>query len=161
MSVEAAALRRFLQAQRDSVVAVLDGLDDERAAVVVVPSGWNPLDLVDHLRAAERHWFEVVVSGTPGRPGGDPFHGGVLGQPGRTVRDVVAAYRDQWVASDRVVTAHDLDSPVVAAVPDTLVEDVRDLRGVLLHLVEETARHAGHLDVVRELIDGRVGLGPR
>lgn len=145
MSAEAAALHRFLQAQRDSVVAIVDGLGDERAAEVVVPSGWSPAELVAHLRSAEVHWLEVA---------GD-------GPAGPTCSDAVAAYRRQWKASDAVIATTDLDAVTVGPVPETLVGDVARFRGVLLHLIEETARHAGHLDVARELIDGQVGLGPR
>jgi Protein of unknown function (DUF664) len=161
MSAERAALLRYLQAQRDSVVAVVDGLDEDLAATVVVPSGWSPLDLVDHLRGAERHWFVGVVAGDLSRQVGDPFADAVSGPPHRTLRDVVEAYEEQWAVSDRIVAGRDLDMAPLGTVSDDLAGDVPDLRGVLLHLIEETARHAGHLDIARELIDGQVGLGPR
>jgi uncharacterized damage-inducible protein DinB len=160
MSTEAAALRRFLQAQRDSVVAVMEGLDDDLASAVVVPTGWSLVDLVDHLRGAEQHWFAHVVSGRA-ESGDDPFYSGLVGRSRRSVRDVVRAYQEQCTDSNQVIATHGLDEIIDAPVPDQLVHDVRDLRGVLLHMIEETARHAGHLDVARELIDGRVGLGPR
>jgi Protein of unknown function (DUF664) len=161
VSAEAAALQGFLHAQRTSVVAIVDGLDDDLAVTVVVPSGWSPVDLIDHLRGAERHWFGKVVSGLDPGPGDDPFAAGPDRRSRRAVREVVAAYEAQCAASDQVIAAADLDDVVLAPVPVELVDDVRDLRGVLLHMIEETARHAGHLDVARELIDGQVGLGPR
>ena len=77
------------------------------------------------------------------------------------VVDVIAFYQDQCRQTDRVLAglAPD-DRPPGVRRPDlpTPVDNVRD---VVLHLVEETARHAGHLDIARELLDGRTGLGPR
>ncbi|GIJ09501.1 DUF664 domain-containing protein [Micromonospora andamanensis] len=58
-------------------------------------------------------------------------------------------------------TALPLSAPVRERHPGPLGEDVTDLRRVVLHMIEETARHAGHLDAARELLDGRTGLGPR
>jgi hypothetical protein len=74
---------------------------------------------------------------------------------------VLEFYRDQCERSDAIFTALPLSSPPRACDPGALGEQITDLRGITLHMIEETARHAGHLDIVRELIDGRTGLGPR
>ncbi len=77
------------------------------------------------------------------------------------VDEVVAYYRAQWAASDAVLARFGLDDAPVADLPDDLVEIGCSVRSIVLHVIEETARHAGHLDIARELIDGRTGLGPR
>lgn len=66
---ERASLMNFLQAQRRSVLAILDGLGDEALRKVVVPSGWTPLGIVEHLAYAERFWFQQVLTGQARRPG--------------------------------------------------------------------------------------------
>ena len=71
-SKEDQALLAFLHAQRDSVLAIVEGLDEEAWHRSVVPSGWTPAGLVDHLGGAEWHWFQGVVSGAvPEPPPGD------------------------------------------------------------------------------------------
>ena len=170
---QAAALLHFLNAQRGAVLAILDGLTDEQLNAAVLPSGWTPLGLVEHLTDAEWRWFQHGVCGVPweqatwrlradpqdstGSEGGD--------EPGfvsrRPSAEVIDDYRAMCARNDAVVAERSLDTPL--ADPDTpeVEDDVADLRWVVLHLIEETARHAGHLDVVRELIDGTTGLGPR
>src|SRR5258705_10281059 len=58
------ALSMFLEAQRASVLAIIDGLDAEALTTAVLPSGWTPLGLVEHLGYAERHWFQEVLTGS-------------------------------------------------------------------------------------------------
>jgi Protein of unknown function (DUF664) len=58
------ALLMFLEAQRASVLAIVDGLDDEALTTAVLPSGWTPLGLIEHLGYAERHWFQEIVTGS-------------------------------------------------------------------------------------------------
>jgi Protein of unknown function (DUF664) len=158
---EKAALAWFLTAQRDSVAAILAGLDDRALRTPVVPSGWTPLGLVEHLGYAERHWFQQVLLGRadpvrwPGGPGG-PF------TSGRPVEDVIAFYRAQCSRSDEILAATPLGTVPAGTHPDPeLAAQTTDLRRIVLHMIEETARHAGHLDLARELLDGRTGLGPR
>ncbi|OXM62821.1 mini-circle protein [Amycolatopsis vastitatis] len=149
----------FLRAQRESVLAILDGLGDEALTTPVLPSGWTPLGMVEHLGHAERHWFQEVVTGTA-----DPLawrdEPGLLVTP-RRPEAVFAFYREQCRRSDEIFAATPLSAPPRGRHPGPLADEIADLRGVVLHVIEETARHAGHLDVVRELIDGRTGLGPR
>jgi len=122
-----------------------------------LPSGWTPIELVKHLTHVERRW---VVWGFQGRDVGDPWADQRDGRwyvaPDETLGTVVAALRTQAAATNEVVRAHDLAE---AGQPGERWDgaDPATLERVLFHLVQEYARHAGHLDVVRELIDGRVG----
>ncbi|HUR07033.1 MAG TPA: DUF664 domain-containing protein [Nonomuraea sp.] len=74
---------------------------------------------------------------------------------------VFAFYRAQCERSNAVLAATPLSTPPRGRHPGRLGNEVTDLRRIVLHMIEETARHAGHLDVARELLDGRTGLGPR
>ncbi|WP_152363035.1 DUF664 domain-containing protein [Microlunatus speluncae] len=148
ITAEHRLLLEYLQAQRDSVLAIVAGLDEEGRHRSVVPSGWTPASMIMHLAGAERYWCEGLVAGAAVGP--DP-----VGVPPERV------YREQWVRSDQALTGSVLDDLPRGEVPEHHRELARTVRTVLLHLIEETARHAGHLDVARELIDGRTGLGPR
>ena len=161
MSAEKNALRQFLGYQRAGVLAVLDGLDASALRVAVLPSGWTPLGLLEHLARAERHWFQEVVTGSaPPLPW--PREDGGAHVTRRAPFLVVGFYRDQCHISDSIIEATPIDAPPVGRHPDErLASQTHDLRRIMLHMIEETARHAGHLDVARELIDGRTGLGPR
>lgn len=161
---EHAALSAFLQAQRAVVLAIVEGLDDEALRRPVVPSGWTPLGLVGHLGYAERHWFERVVAGTP-EPLEDP-----LDEEGDESGPFVTAhaadlvfrfYRDQAKRSDEILGGADLDAAPRGPVQPAMADRILSVRDVVLHMVEESARHAGHLDIARELLDGKTGLGPR
>lgn len=143
-----AALLHYLQAQRDSVVAIVDGLDEAGLHRSVVPSGWTPASMIMHLTGAERYWCHGLLAGEEVGP--DPVGIGP-----------VQAYREQWVRSDRMLAGLALGDRPRGPVPPEHVPLSASVRTVLLHLIEETARHAGHLDVARELIDGATGLGPR
>ncbi|GAA5189777.1 DinB family protein [Rugosimonospora acidiphila] len=156
---ERAALLMFLEAQRASVLAILDGLDDAALTTAVLPSGWTPLGLVEHLGYAERHWFQEVVAGRA-----EPLPWSDEPAPLTTPRPksaVFAFYRAQCESSDAVLAATPLTATPRGRHPDPLGAEMTEVRRVVLHLIEETARHAGHLDAVRELLDGRTGLGPR
>jgi uncharacterized damage-inducible protein DinB len=116
-----------------------------------VPSGTSLLWLVHHLTAAELHWFQFVFLGADQRI---DMEGPI--PPGRTYDEAVAEYRAVCARNDEIVREHDLDTMAKIANPG---EDVIDpLRVILAHMVEETGRHAGHADILRELIDGRTGF---
>ena len=164
-SAEREALLSYLAAQRLAVLAVVDGLDERSLRRSVVPSGWTCLGLLEHLGHAERFWAQEVLTGEvsampwPDAEGEwDP--GAALVSDHETV-DVVAFYRDQCARTDTIVARIDLDDRPPGVHRVDLPAQVSDVREVVLHLVEETARHAGHLDIARELLDGRTGLGPR
>ena len=156
-SVERALLLRHLASQRRHVLAQLDGLSDEQLRRPVLPSGWSCLGLVRHLTVSdERYWFEVVVAGEPLDFWPEGENGDWLVGPDEPADEVVAAYRDAIDRSDAIIAARGLDQPP-AHPEDWWAEagaEFPDLRSVLMHVVVETATHAGHLDAVRELLDG-------
>jgi uncharacterized damage-inducible protein DinB len=146
-------LLAFLDAQRDRVFEVVAGLDETQRSAAL-PSGWTPLELVEHLGHAERHWFQEVLLGAadplpwPDEPEGTS----------RSTETVFACYRDQIARAHAVVASTPLSTPPRGR-HGRGDEHVTDLRFIVLHMIEETARHLGHLDAARELIDGRTGLG--
>jgi uncharacterized damage-inducible protein DinB len=163
-TAEATALMAFLEAQRASVLAIVDGLDADELTTAVLPSGWTPLGLIEHLGHAERHWFQEVATGSaaplpwPEDPDDDenaPF------TTSRPVEVVFAFYRDQIDRANAVLASTPLSSPPLGRHNREGADEVTDLRFIVLHMIEETARHAGHLDAARELLDGQTGLGPR
>ena len=161
VSPEAAALRHYLDAQRASALAILDGLTDDQLRTAVLPSGWTPIGLIKHLADAERHWFQRVFAGAMAddrwlEDGGNPL------AEDHPPAEVFAFYRDQCDRSNAVLATTPLDTKPAGSHPGGDPDgEVADLRGITLHMIEETARHLGHLDAARELIDGRTGLGPR
>ena len=147
-----------LTGRRRHVLSQLEGLSDAQLRKPVLPSGWSCLGLVRHLTLSdERYWFEVVVAGEPMDfwPEGD--NGDWQVEPDEDADDVVAAYRTAIDRSDEIVATRSLDDP--PAQPEEWWPaaglDFPDLRTVIVHMIVETATHAGHLDAVRELLDGR------
>jgi hypothetical protein len=154
----------FLAAQRAVVLSIVAGLDEEAWHRSVVPSGWTPAGLVEHLGGAEWHWFQGVVSGVkPEPPPGeeltpyDPTAAFVTDEPSA---EIIAFYRDQCAQSDAVLAVTPLSAQPRGKHGDPENEPP-DVRWVVLHMIEETARHAGHLDIARELLDGQTRLGSR
>ena len=160
MDGEKAALSLFLEAQREAVLAILDGLDGAALTTAVLPSGWTPLGLVEHLGHAERHWFQQIVRGHAEPLPWPEDDAAPLTTP-RSPEEVFAFYRAQCERSNAILAATPLETRPVGRHPDPLGAETTDLRRIVLHMIEETARHAGHLDAVRELLDGKTGLGPR
>ena len=160
-------LQYFLDQQRDAVLAILDGLDEAQLHSPVLPSGWTPIGLVRHLAGAEAMWFQWVVLGTHPKVTWDdgiedPHEPGAPFTTGHSSAAVIQQYRRQCEISNDILRSGDLDAPLRGEHGlDWPGEPITDLRWVALHLIEETARHAGHLDAARELLDGTTGLGPR
>lgn len=149
-----AALVRALDNQRAHIVGAVEALDGFAMRRPVLPSSWSCVGLIHHLTLdVERFWFRVVLTGEI------PF---VDTGPQWTVPDdrdpaeVVASYLAEIEAANRAIAWSDLES-APAAWPDGLFGSWRldDLRHMLLHVIAETATHAGHLDAARELIDGK------
>jgi uncharacterized damage-inducible protein DinB len=157
---EKKALLMFLEAQRASVLAILDGLDEEALTTAVLPSGWTPLGMVEHLGDAERHWFQEILTGSA-EPLAWPDDDHAPLTTSRSAAVVFEFYRAQCERSNAILAATPLSAPPRQRHPGWLGDEVTDLRRIVLHMIEETARHAGQLDVVRELLDGKTGLGPR
>jgi len=160
------ALLAFLQAQRDAVLSIVEGLDEQAWHQSVVPSGWTPAGFVEHLGGAEWHWFQGVVAGKApepapedeDRPPYDPTAAFVSDLPSA---EIIGFYRDQCASSDAVLAVTPLSAPPRGRHGVPGQDEPPDVRWVVLHMIEETARHAGHLDIARELLDGQTGLGPR
>ena len=151
-SEERGALLHFLAAGRRAALLVVDGLSETDAHRSVVPSAWSPFDLLVRLGGVERHCLRTLT--------GDREDAPARSGPVTTLAEAVDAYRAECERSDRILAGLDLDDPL-ALPPDELVGEVTTVRGVLLHVVEEVARHAGHLDVARELLDGPLHHQPR
>jgi len=141
----------FLTFARACVLKKLDGLTEEQVRERHVVSGTTLLGLVQHLTDAERYWFGFTLTG-------DPAYGELSFSmevpPERTTAEVVAEYRAAIAESDARILA--VGDPVALSAEP--VDDRRmTLRWVLAHMTHETARHAGHADILRELTDATTG----
>ncbi len=147
---ERAMLTEMLDYLRATVVHKVAGLTDEQAhRRSVAPSALSPAGLVKHLTAVEWFWFTVDFAGAATEPAGG--HEAFRLRPEDQLADLVAGYQAECERSRQVVAEADLDD--MAAGPDMDF----NLRYALTHLIEETARHCGHLDLLRETIDGQTG----
>ena len=134
----------------------LDGLDEGKARQVMVPSGLSLIGLLKHLTETEHGWFAKIFGGldepdiyaTEDDPKAEWRAGGE-----DTIEAIAAEYQRVCQRSrDIVAVAASLDQVVTTPWGDEI-----DLRGIMLHMIEETARHNGHADILRELIDGTTG----
>jgi uncharacterized damage-inducible protein DinB len=138
----------LLQYQRDSLVRKVAGVDDAAARRSLVGSGTTLFWLMKHMARAESMWIERRFAGRTVDLVDDTV------DPDDTLAAAVAAYRTTWTRTDATVSsAASLDEPC----RDVGDEAPVNLRWVLMHLLEETARHGGHADILRELIDGETG----
>jgi len=163
--VEKQTLLAVLSSQRRHVLGILEGLDEVALRRPVLPSGWSCLGLVQHLaRDDERFWFSGTIAGDTEVVEAlmNEIGSGVDGwavDSATSANSVLEEYRVQCEVSDRVLAAVSVeDAP--AWWPDELFGDFRleSVREVLLHVIAETATHAGHLDAAREILDGRTWL---
>jgi uncharacterized damage-inducible protein DinB len=152
---ETGLLLRYLNQQREHVLGILEGLSEEDLRRPVLPTGWSCLGLVQHLTYhVEQFWFRVITSGqTLSSP--DAWQV----SPDQSAAEVFAAYRDEINQANAIIAATALDAPP-AYWPAEQFGNWRldSLRDIILHVITETACHAGHLDAVRELIDGQTWL---
>jgi hypothetical protein len=157
----------FLRAQRESVLAIVDGLDEKDWHRSVVPTGWTPAGMLAHLGGAEWHWFQGVVAGRqPDLPGDvdedqpryDPLT--VVFTAEEPSAEIIEFYRGQCAQSDEVLATTPLSAPPIGKHGLDNGEPP-NVRWIVLHMIEETARHAGHFDIARELLDGKARLGRR
>ena len=148
MTPELQQLRAPLDGLRAGVLKKLAGLSDEDARRSTVDSGTNVAGLVQHLTFVESMWFEEIVAGGKAARGDRSMQV----DPSVSVRTLRAQYRAACAASNEIIAAvGDADAPV------THNGRERDLRWALLAVIQETARHAGHADIIREQIDGQTG----
>jgi uncharacterized damage-inducible protein DinB len=141
----------FLSFARRCVLKKADGLSDEQVRRVMVGSGTSILGLVQHLAEAERYWFGHHLAGDAWDEGSEY---GMAVPADRAVADVLRDYRAAVEDSDRAIRAvGDPDGRFAIPVDGTR----HTLRWVMAHMTSETARHAGHADILREQLDGTTG----
>lgn len=148
---------RYLDYFRDQLAVRLRGLPAGELRRTRLPSGWTPLELLKHLTYMERRWLEWGFEGHPvPDPWGDHRDGRWHAGPDETLDDLLTALRERAEHSRRVIAAHDLGEVGQpgerwdGAPPATLER-------VLFHVLQEYARHLGHLDVACELAGGPTG----
>jgi uncharacterized damage-inducible protein DinB len=151
---EKAILLTSMERHRDAVLWKLDGLDDEQLRRPMVPSGSSLLGLVKHLAAVEYGWFcePFGIKTEPLPFDDDDPEADLRLRDDETSAEVLAFYARARAAANAMVETHDLDTEGKSSRGQAVT-----LRWVLVHMIEETARHAGHIDVLRELIDGKIG----
>lgn len=145
---ELTVLLSFLDQYRDTMVFKLEGLDEEQARWAPTEQANSLLTLIVHLTGVERAWAEGVIAGKQIERDRDAEFRELVDRT--TVPQAMEAYLAQGERTNEIVRGLDLGQPCAA-------EAGYSVRWVLLHLLEETARHAGHADITRELIDGSVG----
>ena len=156
---ERAVLDHWLDLYRDTVLLKISGLDaDQLARRALPPSSLSLIGVVRHLTEVEAYWLRVVLLDEQGVPDyyctPDSPDGDFDDVEAATVASDVAAYRDEVQGTRALATAWtDLNIPVRGLRKGKPV----NLRWVLVHLIEEYARHLGHMDLLREALDGRTG----
>jgi uncharacterized damage-inducible protein DinB len=156
MGDERAVLLGWLAWQRATVHRKCQGLSDELARRTVRPESATSISaVVSHLAWTERHWFERSFAGQE-PPDALPHVAESSGWDygGATLAHLLANYAAQCERSDAIIAAHSLDE-LEAYVPEG--NSVVSLRWIVCHMIEETARHLGHLDTLRERADGVTG----
>ncbi len=169
---ESRMLLGFLQYQRDSVLKIVEGLPEDAWQTPVVPSGWTVAGMLYHLCGVEHHWLQHVTTGVmeerPADGEGNEEEGTYDPEAAFTCSwpsaDLIAGYRDECRRSDEVLAV----TPLSAAPrglgfhPDPeYTKQITNVRWIVLHVIEETAAHSGHLEIARELLDGKTRLGGR
>ena len=130
---------------RDSFIRKASGLSDEDASRRFVGSETTLLWLANHMAATQRNWILNRFAGGSAPPL----------PPCDSIEDALAACEENWRIIDTVIEQHDLDELCSRTVHGD--SEPLNLRWVVVHLLEETARHAGHADIIRELVDGSTG----
>lgn len=160
------ALLATLEYQRASVRAIVQGLSEQHWHTSVVPSGWTPAGLIAHLGGAERHWTcDVILNNDPGHRFDDdtdepydPYAPFVIDWPSEKV---LTYYRDQIQQTDQMLAVTALDAAPRGWHGAADSDQLGTVREIVLHLIEETAAHSGHLEIARELLDGTTRIGLR
>ena len=150
---EREVLEGFLELYRALLPGKLLGLDGNDARRSLVPSPTTLIGLVKHLASVEREWFGMILGGRPARELGIPAHDGWMVGTEDTVQGVIEDYRQACKDSRVVAARFALDDTV----PHPQLGTV-SLRWIYVHMIEESARHAGHADILREQTDGSTGF---
>jgi Protein of unknown function (DUF664) len=141
----------FLRFARHCVLKKTEGLEEGMLRRSLVPSGTSLLGLVQHLTDGETYWFGYTVAGDPA---GADLDFSMSVRSDRSAEQVLESYRAAGVRSDRIIESHGtLDARVSQPIDGALLS----VRWVVAHMTSETARHAGHADILREQLDGVSG----
>ena len=156
-------LRRYLQTARNAVLWKLDGLSEYDVRRPLTPTGTNLLGLVKHLAGIEFGYFGETFGRPPNEPVLDSWFApdaepnvDMWATADESRDEILGFYTRAWAHADATIEAHALDDvgEVQHWPPDRRVVT---LQQILVHVIAETNRHAGHADIVRELIDGAAG----
>jgi hypothetical protein len=151
-----------LEYQRSSVRSVVAGLAEEAWHTPAVSSGWTVAGLVEHLGNVERHWFQEVVAGEypdlPWDEGRPSYHPAMTFTCDRPSAVVLGYYLDRCARADEILAGVSLSDAPRGRHGGA---EVPSVSGVILHVIEETAAHSGHLEIAREVLDGQTGRGLR
>jgi uncharacterized damage-inducible protein DinB len=144
-------LASFLDWLRGSIVKKVEGLSEADARRELVPSSTTPIGLLKHLVYVERWWFQHHFAGRDVERGPED-DGDFAADPGESVQGIIDFYRSECSESRAVIAGASPEDHAKSA-------DRSDhtLRWIMIHMIEETARHAGHADILREQIDGSTG----
>ena len=154
---EAAHVAAYLAYYRATVVEKCRSLPEAEQRLTRLPSGWTPIELLDHLAHMERRWF---VWGFLGEQVDDPWGDGRerwTVPPDRSLEDVVTMLAEVAARTEAVLAATPMETMASSRGRFAAEEEPRALRWICFHVLQEYARHAGHLDVAVELADGHVG----
>jgi uncharacterized damage-inducible protein DinB len=152
---------RYLRKHRAVLLAKLDGLAERQVRWPLTPTGTNLLGLVKHVASVQLGYFGEVF----GRPADGaypwlepdaPRDSDMFAAADESVADIIAFHRYSAEYADRTIEALDLDAPGIVPWWSPDRRDVT-LQQILVHMAYETARHCGHADIVRELLDGKAG----
>ena len=148
--------------QREHVLGILEGLSDGQLRCPVLPSRWTCLGMVRHLTlGVERFSFREIVAGESFDPADPDLDADAAWRvPAEMSAEAVfGRYRAEIARANAIITATSLDAPP-ATWPDDIWPTWRlhDLREIVLHVITETACHAGHLDATCELVNGRLWI---
>ena len=147
----------YLDYFRSRLADKLDGLPDDELRRSRLPSGWTPIELLKHLTYVEMRWLEWGFEGRDvADPWGDRRDDRWYVAPEETLGDLVAALHARAARTRAIVESHDL-ADIGQPGPRWDGADPASLERVLFHLLQEYARHVGHLDIVAELADGQAG----
>lgn len=159
---EATALKDTLEYQRASVRSIVEGLSEADWHRSVVPSGWTPAGFVEHLAGAEWHWFQGVIEGVQFVPPADedfvPYDPYAAFTSDLPSSEILRNYQEECDRSDAVLSKVTMSSAPKGRHGDA---EIPSVRWIVLHMIEETATHSGHLEIARELMDGQTKLGLR
>jgi len=150
---------RYLDFYRSAITAKIEGLSDDELRRSRLPSGWTPIELVKHLVFMERRWLRWDFTGEQvADPWGDADEEGRWHVGSKeSLPALLEALHEGGRQTRRIVETADLEGPSALGGRFASADEAPALVWVLFHVLQEYARHAGHLDVVRELADGKTG----